>query len=131
MFDCVHSVLAASASALLPWQPLPLLRSQRSTPRSSGRWLVFWFVYTVPFALIGTFKDDNAIAVVPASALLTFGYYGLDYCANQLQVPTLVYCGITPRCRLQLRCAGFNTSRLITLCRLLHAPASHAASTHP
>lgn len=57
-----------------------------------ARWLVFFFVYTLPFAL---FKGLEGMAIggripwafVPASALLAFGYYGLDYCANQLQNP--------------------------------------------
>eukprot|EP00966_Prymnesium_polylepis_P139828 3230567-Prymnesium_polylepis.2 len=52
-----------------------------------GRWLVFWFVYTVPFALINTFHSVNSVATVPACMLLTFGYYGLDYCSSQLQNP--------------------------------------------
>lgn len=57
-----------------------------------ARWLVFWFVFTVPLALykalgVTVIGIDVPIAFVPASALLAFGYYGLDYCANQLQNP--------------------------------------------
>uniref|UniRef100_A0A7S3B6P0 Bestrophin homolog n=1 Tax=Haptolina ericina TaxID=156174 RepID=A0A7S3B6P0_9EUKA len=52
-----------------------------------GRWLVFWFVYTVPFALINSFKDVNVVATVPASMLLAFGYYGLEYLGSQLKNP--------------------------------------------
>ena len=57
-----------------------------------GRWLVFWFVFTLPLALIGTFgglgtSAPVSLAFVPAGMLLAFGYYGLDYCATQLQNP--------------------------------------------
>ena len=65
-----------------------------------GRWLVFWFVFTLPLALIGTFgslgasgSGDVSIAFVPAGMLLAFGYYGLDYTANQLQNPFIAEFG--------------------------------------
>lgn len=64
-----------------------------------GRWLVFWFVYTVPFALLKAFSKDLLVTqgppwiVMPAAMLLTFGYYGLDYCANQLQNPFIAEFG--------------------------------------
>ena len=67
-----------------------------------GRWLVFWFVFTLPLTLIGTFGSLGAgasgsgnvsIAFIPAGMLLAFGYYGLDYCANQLQNPFIAEFG--------------------------------------
>lgn len=58
-----------------------------------GRWLVFWFVYTVPLALIKAFPGTQEAAVVPAGMLLAFGYYGLDYCSNQLQNPFIAEFG--------------------------------------
>jgi predicted membrane chloride channel (bestrophin family) len=67
-----------------------------------GRWLVFWFVFTLPLALIGTFGSLGAgasgsgavsIAFIPAGMLLAFGYYGLDYCATQLQNPFIAEFG--------------------------------------
>jgi len=63
-----------------------------------SRWLVFWFVFTVPFALVKAFGSLQATQgppwiVVPAAMLLSFGYYGLDYCSNQLQNPFLAEFG--------------------------------------
>lgn len=57
-----------------------------------GRWLVFWFVFTVPFALIRAFGSTQG-ALIAADVLLAFGYYGLDYCANQLQNPFIAEFG--------------------------------------
>ena len=42
----------------------------------------------------GAFDSGQvSIAFVPAGALLAFGYYGLDYCANQLQNPFIAEFG--------------------------------------
>ena len=80
-----------------------------------SRWLVFWFIYTMPLALLGKFGGasgiatleakinpvwasivparDISLAFIPAVMLLAFGYYGLDYCANQLQNPFIAEFG--------------------------------------
>ena len=36
---------------------------------------------------------DISLAFIPAVMLLAFGYYGLDYCANQLQNPFIAEFG--------------------------------------
>lgn len=59
-----------------------------------ARWLIFWFVYTAPLALLNVFdKGGISFFFVPAGVLLAFGYYGLDYCANQLQNPFIAEFG--------------------------------------
>ena len=56
-----------------------------------GRWLVFWFVFTLPLPLVRAFGaaggDEVSVAFIPFMVLVAFGFYGLDYCASQLQNP--------------------------------------------
>ena len=95
---------------------LSFLFSQAPQPYTQmSRWLVFWFIYTMPLALLGKFGGasgiatleakinpvwasivparDISLAFIPAVMLLAFGYYGLDYCANQLQNPFIAEFG--------------------------------------
>ena len=80
---------AFNGAAKIATTPAPQPYTQMS------RWLAFWFCFTVPLALVRAFAvpGGQPVGVVPAAALLAFGYYGLDYCSNQLQNPFIAEFG--------------------------------------
>lgn len=51
-----------------------------------SRWLIFAFVLSVPLPLLSK-APATPLAILPVTVFLAFGYYGLDYCANQLANP--------------------------------------------
>lgn len=95
--DRVLSQLQASwnGCAKIATTPMPQPYTQMS------RWLIFFFVYSVPLVFVKSFSaldladSGPAITMVSADMLLAFGYYGLDYCSNQLQNPFIAEFGDT------------------------------------
>ena len=51
-----------------------------------SRWLIFAFVLSVPLPLLSK-ALATPLAILPVTVFLAFGYYGLDYCSNQLANP--------------------------------------------
>lgn len=86
--DRVLSTLQASWNGCqkIATMPLPQPYTQMS------RWLIFFFVFSVPLPFLKIFHHD-ILPLIAATMLVTFGYYGLDYCANELQNPFIASFG--------------------------------------